>query len=45
MWEIIEFKTASKQLAWYEKNKNKYQITEIFINNSYAYEYKKLITL
>ena len=42
MWIIKEFKTREKMLNWIEKNKSKIQWNEIFINNSYAIEYRKL---
>lgn len=42
MWEIKEFKSESSKQKWIEKNQYKYQITEIFINNGFALEVKKL---
>jgi hypothetical protein len=42
MWQIKTFKTREKQIEWIVKNFNKYQIEEIFIENGYAVEFKKL---
>jgi hypothetical protein len=42
MWTIKTFKTHSAMLSFIEKNKHKIQFNEVFINNSYAIEYRKL---
>ena len=42
MWQIKTFKTKEKMIDFINKNKNKIQYTEIFINNGYAIEYRKL---
>lgn len=42
MWTIKIFSTKEKQLLWIEKNKSKFQYTEVFINNTHALEVKKL---
>lgn len=42
MWTTKTFKTREKQLAWIEKNGRNYQIQEVFINNSYGLDVKKL---
>lgn len=40
MWQLKEFKSEIDMSAWIEKNKARYQITEVFINNGYCVEYK-----
>lgn len=45
MWKIKEFKTREEMQKFIDKNKNKIQYQEIFINNSYAIEYKKLVKI
>lgn len=42
MWKIKTFKTREKLLDFISKNKNKIQWQELFINNGYAIEYRKL---
>jgi len=42
MWEIKIFKTEKSLKNWLEKNKNKYQIIQVFVNNSFALEVKRL---
>ena len=42
MWEIKEFKSQESMDKFIEKNYNKIQYTEIFINNGYCIEYRKL---
>jgi len=42
MWENKYFKSAEKRDKWIEKNKDKYVIDIIFINNGYGVEYKKI---
>ena len=41
MWQTKVFKTKEKMLAFLEKNQN-VQYQEIFINNAYGIEYRKL---
>lgn len=46
MWKYKEFKTEESYSKWMQKNRHKYRIQEIFVNNVYkAIEYKKLIKL
>lgn len=42
MWIIKTFKTKDSMSKFIDKNKGKIQFNEIFINNSYAIEYRKL---
>lgn len=42
MWEIKYFKSRENMAKWVLKNSSKYIITEIFINNGYGVEYKKI---
>lgn len=42
MWDIKTFKTEKSMLKFIEKNKHKYQIDIIYIENLYGIEYKKL---
>lgn len=42
MWKIKEFKNRNDMNNFINKNKNKIQWQEIFVNNSYAIEYRKL---
>ena len=41
MWETKLFKTQKALDAFVTKNKNKYQIVTIFINNGFGLEIKK----
>ena len=45
MWQTKIFKTEKSRNNWIEKNKNKYRIDLIFINNGYGIEYKKLVKI
>jgi hypothetical protein len=45
MWKTKIFKTVELRNKWIEKNKNKYRIDIIFINNGYGIEYKKLVEI
>jgi hypothetical protein len=46
MWQTKLFKTAKTYQNWIDKNKSKYQIREIFVNNYYlGIEYKPLIKI
>lgn len=42
MWEFKRFKTKDSMRKWVNTNKKKYQIEEVFVNNGYAVEYRKL---
>mgnify|MGYP001585448909 CR=1 FL=1 len=42
MWIIKIFKTRTQMLAWLERNENRVQYVEVFVNNAYAVEYRKL---
>jgi hypothetical protein len=42
MWTIKTFKTNEAKNAWIEKNGHRYQIVEVFINNGYALDVRKL---
>jgi len=42
MWQYREFKTKADLDNWTKCNKDKYQIEEIFVENSYCVTYKKL---
>ena len=41
-WQFKSFKTKEKMQDWLDKNKNKIQYEEIFIDNGFAVEYRKL---
>ena len=43
MWQNKTFKTRELMQAFIDKNKNRIQYNEVFINNGYAIEYRKLI--
>lgn len=45
MWQFKKFKTIEARNIWIEKNKSKYRIDIVFVNNGYGVEYKKLIKL
>lgn len=45
MWEIKEFKTRQEFEDFWNKNQNKYQMTEVFINNAYGIEYRPLLKM
>jgi len=42
MWITKKFKTKDKRDAWITKNKHQYQIAEIYVNNSYALDVRRL---
>jgi len=42
MWIKKEFKTRKAMNAFIKKNENKIQYEEIFMNNKYCIEYRKL---
>jgi hypothetical protein len=43
MWQAKTFKTHEAMEAFIQKHKSKIQYQEVFINNGYAIEYRKLI--
>lgn len=43
MWETKKFKTRNAMLAWIAKNSHRYQWVELYVNNGYAIECKKLV--
>ena len=45
MWgvKIKEFKTRQQFENFWNRNQNKYQMKEVFINNAYGIEYKPLL--
>jgi len=45
MWKIKIFKSKELCQKWCDSNRKKYQITQIFVNNGYGVEYKKLKNL
>lgn len=42
MWQIKTFKTRESMDRWIAKNAQRVQYVEIFVNNGYAVEYRKL---
>lgn len=42
MWTQKTFKSKEDMEKWLEANKDKIQFIEIYCNNAYAIEYKKL---
>lgn len=44
-WKFKTFKTKEQMQNFINKNENKIQYREIFINNEYAIEYKKLLKI
>lgn len=45
MWKIRSFRNKENMEKFIEKNKDKIQWQEIFVNNGYAIEYRKLIKI
>lgn len=45
MWAIKTFKTKESMQKFIAKHGNKIQWNEVFINNKYAIEYRKLIRI
>lgn len=45
MWGVKtkEFKTRQQFENFWNRNQNKYQMKEVFINNAYGIEYKPLL--
>jgi RNase P protein component len=44
-WKTKTFKTKGAFDRWVERNRSRYQIREIFVNNAYGAEYKDLIRI
>ena len=44
-WKFKTFKTKEQMQKFISKNENKIQYREIFVNNEYAIEYKKLLKI
>lgn len=42
MWKIKQFKSREEMLKWLEKREGHIQYHEVFVNNGYAVEYRKL---
>jgi hypothetical protein len=42
MWEIKKFKTAKARDKWIERHGSNYQFQEVFVNNAYALDVRKL---
>jgi len=42
MWKIKHFKYFSDQVDWINANQHRYVISQLFVNNGYAVEYKPL---
>ena len=42
MWIYKEFKTYTEKQRWIIDNEHKYQIDNVFIENGYCVEYRKL---
>jgi len=42
MWNTREFETREQMQAFMYRNRNRHQMTEIFINNGYCVEFKPL---
>lgn len=45
MWEIKSFKSKENMKKFIANNKGKIQYNEIFVNNGYAIEYRKLVKI
>jgi len=45
MWTTKYFRDFAAQCEWIRKNRNRYQITPLFVANGYAVEYKLLTVL
>lgn len=44
-WQTKEFKTLEQMNKWVNKNKHKYVIEQVFVDNGYCVEYKSLIVI
>ena len=42
MWQTKTFKTRTEMEAWLDKNSHRVQWQEIFVNNAYGAEFRKL---
>lgn len=42
MWQTKQFKTRAAMLKWIAANQHRVQYREVFINNAYGVEYRKL---
>jgi len=42
MWQIKIFKTEKSMLSFLKKNGNKIEFQEIFVNNGFGIEFRKL---
>jgi hypothetical protein len=42
VWKTIKFKTATSRDNWISRHKANYQIVEVFINNGYALDVRRL---
>jgi hypothetical protein len=42
MWQIKRFKTREKMRAWLDKNSHRIQWEEVFLDNGYAVEWRRL---
>jgi len=42
MWQTILFTSLANMRRWQDKNRGRVQWIEIFINNGYGLEYRKL---
>lgn len=44
-WKIKEFKTREAFNKFKERNRKRYQMQEVFINNAFGIDYKPLIKM
>jgi hypothetical protein len=44
-WKIKIFKTQEAMASWLQRNGRRVQWQEIFVNNAYAVEYRKLVKI
>lgn len=42
MWEVKIFKTTKARDSWIARNRHAYQFVEIFVNNAYGLDVRKL---
>jgi hypothetical protein len=42
MWQIKQFKTQNAMRTWLQRNFQRIEWREVFVNNAYAIEYRKL---
>lgn len=42
MWQVKTFRTRQAMLDWVEKNEGLIECEEVFVNDGYAVEYRKL---